>query len=270
VHNNNKEETKMEMEPSVIAIIVGVVIALFIIIVIAYKSMYKKIPPDAALVVSGGKVTKAYFGGKFVSPITSQAQEISLNTMNLKVERKGDEALITKDSLRVDIVAYFFVRIEKNGEDVLAAAASLGEKSATPESVSELLEGKLVHALRAVAATMELQELHDNRQEFQDAVQEACLEDLKQNGLTLETVSITSLDQTPLEELDPDNIFDAVAIQTICAMLPVDGERRQMEEEMKRDKQTYRRLLQEKRSILDEEIRRIDEELGDTDEGGQK
>ena len=205
------------LSPQIWGVIAVIVVALFIIIAIAYKSMYKKIPPDAALVVSGGKVTKAYFGGKFVSPITSQAQEILLNTMNLKVERKGEEALITKDSLRVDIVAEFFVRIEKNEEDVLAAAASLGEKTATPESVSDLLEGKLVGALRAAAATMELQELHEKRQDFQDAVQKACLEDLKQNGFTLETVSITNLDQTPLEQLNPDNRFDAVAIRTIQA-----------------------------------------------------
>jgi len=172
-------------------------------------------PPDVVLVVSGGKETKAYFGGKVINPITSQAQEISLNTMNLKVERKGREGLITKDSLRVDIVAEFFVRIEKNADDVLAAAAILGKKTAMPENVKELLEGKLVGALRTAAATMTLRYLHEQRQECQDAFQAACLEDLKENGFTLETVAITYLDQTPLEQLDPSNRFDAVAIRTI-------------------------------------------------------
>jgi len=196
-------------------LIIGAIAVVLIIMLIAYKALYKKIPPDAALVVSGGKVTKAYFGGKIVNPLTCKTQEISLNTMNLQIERKGVEALITKDSLRVDIVAEFFVKIQKEEEDVLAAAASLGEKTQTPESVKELLEGKLVGALRAVAAKMELQELHEQRQEFQDAVQEACLDDLKQNGFTLETVSTTGLDQTPLEQLDENNQFDAVAIRTI-------------------------------------------------------
>lgn len=200
---------------SLFGLIIGVIAALIIIMLIAYKALYKKIPPDSALVVSGGKVTKSYFGGKLVNPLTCQSQEISLNTMNLRIERQGTEALITKDSLRCDIEAEFFVKIQKEEEDVLAAAASLGEKTQTPQNVSDLLEGKLVGALRAVAATMELQELHEQRQEFQDAVQEACSDDLKQNGFTLETVSITGLDQTPLEQLDENNRFDAVAIRTI-------------------------------------------------------
>ncbi len=203
------------LSPQILGIIVVVVVAQFIIIVIAYRSMYRKIAPDVALVVSGAKVTRTYFGGKLVNPITSQAQEIPLNTMNLKVELKGREGLITKDSLRVDIVAEFFVRIEKNEEDILFVSCSLGEKTVTPESVKELLEGKLVGALRAVVATMELRELHERRQEFVDAVQEACEDDLKQNGFTLETVAITYLEQTSLEQLDPNNKFDAVAIRTI-------------------------------------------------------
>ena len=203
-------------------VFVGAAAALFVIILIAYRAFYRKVTSDTALVVSGGKKKSAHFGGKLVNPITSRTQLISLNTMNLKVERKGQDALITRDSLRVDIVAEFFVRIQANETDVLAAAASLGEKvtsSARSEdvekSVSELLEGKLVGALRSVAATMALQELHEQRQEFADGVQAASSDDLKQNGFTLETVSITSLDQTPLNQLDPDNRFDATAIQTI-------------------------------------------------------
>ncbi|MBC8233832.1 hypothetical protein H8E77_30150 [bacterium] len=195
-------------------IIVGLA-AILIITLITYKALYKKVPPDSALVLSGGKAVRAEFGGMLVNPLIYRTQEISLNTMNLKIERRGAEALITKDSLRVDIVAEFFVKIQKEKDDVLQAAASLGDKTQTPESVNTLLEGKLVGALRAVAATMELQELHEQRQQFQDAVQEACRDDLKQNGFTLETVSITGLDQTPLEQLDENNRFDAVAIRTI-------------------------------------------------------
>ncbi len=201
-------------------VIIGIVVVAFVLFIIAliiYASLYRKIPPDVALVVSGGKETKSYFGGRLINPFTSQAREISLNTMNLKVERAGAEAFITMDSLRVDITAEFFVKIMPEENDVLAAAASLGEKTATPDDVKMLLEGKLVGALRAVAATMTLQDLHEKRQEFQEAVQKECEEDLKQNGFTLETVSITDLDQTPLEQLDPDNRFDAVAIRTIQA-----------------------------------------------------
>lgn len=203
------------MEGQLFVLIVGGLIALFVIFVLIYKSFYKKAPADAALVISGGSKKRVVFGGTLVNPITNVTQMISLNTLQLPVEREGQAALITKDSLRVDIQAEFYVKIEPNEQDVLKAVASLGEKTLTPASVNALLEGKLVGVLRSVAATMDLQELHEKRQEFSDQVQEACLEDLEQNGFKLETVAVTNLDQTPLEALDENNRFDVVAIQTI-------------------------------------------------------
>ena len=195
--------------------IIGVIIAFFLIMFFTYKALYKKAPADAALVISGGKSKTVVFGGKIVNPLTKATQLVSLNTMQLLVQRTGQDALITKDSLRVDIEAQFYVKIEPNEQDVLNAVASLGDKTLEPENVKSLLEGKLVGILRSVAATMALQELHEKRQDFSDQVRESCKDDLEQNGFQLESVAVTNLDQTPLDQLDENNRFDVVAIQTI-------------------------------------------------------
>ena len=195
--------------------IIGSVVALLVIFLLVYRSFYKKAPADAALVISGGRKKRVVFGGTLINPITNTHQLISLNTLQLPVERTGQGALITRDSLRVDIEAQFYVKIESNEQDVLKAVASLGDKTLTPDAVNKLLEGKLVGVLRSVAATMDLQELHEKRQEFSDQVQEACRDDLEQNGFKLESVAVTNLDQTPLDALDENNRFDVVAIQTI-------------------------------------------------------
>ena len=195
--------------------IVGSAVALMVIFLLVYRSFYKKAPADSALVVSGGRKKRVVFGGTLINPLTNTSQLISLNTLQLPVERTGQAALITRDSLRVDLEAQFYVKIEPNEQDVLKAVASLGDKTLTPSEVNRLLEGKLVGVLRSVAATMDLQELHEKRQEFSDQVQEACRDDLEQNGFKLESVAVTNLDQTPLEALDENNRFDVVAIQTI-------------------------------------------------------
>ena len=195
--------------------IVGSVVALMVIFLLIYRSFYKKAPADSALVISGGRKKRVVFGGTLINPITNTSQLISLNTLQLPVERTGHAALITKDSLRVDLEAQFYVKIEPHEQDVLKAVASLGDKTLTPAEVNRLLEGKLVGVLRSVAATMDLQELHEKRQQFSDQVQEACRDDLEQNGFKLESVAVTNLDQTPLEALDENNRFDVVAIQTI-------------------------------------------------------
>ena len=195
--------------------IIVVIGAFFLIMFFTYKALYKKAPADAALVISGGKKKSVVFGGKIVNPLTKATQLVSLNTMQLLVQRTGPDALITKDSLRVDIEAQFYVKIEPNEQDVLNAVASLGDKTLEPNNVKALLEGKLVGILRSVAATMELQELHEKRQDFSDQVRESCKDDLEQNGFQLESVAVTNLDQTPLDQLDENNRFDVVAIQTI-------------------------------------------------------
>ncbi len=203
------------MNANLFITIVGSVFALMVIFLLVYRSFYKKAPADSALVVSGGRKKRVVFGGTLINPLTNTSQLISLNTLQLPVERTGQGALITKDSLRVDLEAQFYVKIEPNEQDVLKAVASLGDKTLTPAEVNKLLEGKLVGVLRSVAATMDLQELHEKRQQFSDQVQEACRDDLEQNGFKLESVAVTNLDQTPLEALDENNRFDVVAIQTI-------------------------------------------------------
>ena len=71
------------------------------------------------------------------------------------------------------------------------------------------MKGKFVDALRAVAAEMAMEELHEQRVSFVQKVQAAVSEDILKNGLELESVSLTGLDQTSKEFFNPDNAFDA-------------------------------------------------------------
>jgi uncharacterized membrane protein YqiK len=78
-----------------------------------------------------------------------------------------------------------------------------------PDELKQLVEGKFVDALRAVAAEMAMEELHEQRVDFVQKVQQVVSEDLLKNGLELESVSLTGLDQTSREHFNPDNAFDA-------------------------------------------------------------
>ena len=172
---------------------------------------------DVALVRTGGAREKIRItGGLWVNTIIHEIKEISLNTMRIEVIREGPEALITYDFNRGDVEVVFYLKVEPEETDILRAAQALGDKSMTPETVRELIEPKLEGALRSVAAESEIQDLLQKRQEFAEKVQSACGEDLEiQNGLTLETVSIIRVDQTPVETLDAENRFDAVGIREI-------------------------------------------------------
>jgi uncharacterized membrane protein YqiK len=51
-------------------------------------------------------------GGAFVLPIVHDVISVNMNTLRLEVSRGSDNALITKDRLRVDVVAEFYVRVQ--------------------------------------------------------------------------------------------------------------------------------------------------------------
>ena len=147
--------------------------------------------------------------GDFVLPWFHTLVPVSLETMKLEVERKGPDALITRDNLRVDVKAEFYIKVQPEEDAVLNAARSLGDKSVNAQSVSQLVFEKLVSALRSVAATKDLVEIHAQRDAFASAVHNLVVADLQQNGLTLESVTISRLDQTSQELLSDNNIFDA-------------------------------------------------------------
>ena len=196
-----------------VVLVLFAILAAFVAMVIRYR-----IPKaDVALVRTGGSREKIRItGGLWVNTIIHEIKEISLNTMRIEVIREGPEALITYDFNRGDVEVVFYLKVEPNQTDILRAAQALGDKSMTPETVRELIEPKLEGALRSVAAESDIQDLLQKRQEFADKVLSACGEDLEvQNGLTLETVSIIRVDQTPVETLDAENRFDAVGIREI-------------------------------------------------------
>jgi len=175
-----------------------------------FARLYHRASKERAFVrtgLGGQKVVKD--GGAFVLPVFHEVIPVNMNTLKLEVMRNKAESLITKDRMRVDIVAAFFVRVIPSEDGIANAAQTLGQRTLHPDSLRELVEDKFVDALRSTAATMTMQLLQDQRPEFVQGVQSAVSEDLTKNGLELESVSLTSLDQTGKDFFNPNNAFDA-------------------------------------------------------------
>jgi len=85
-----------------------------------------------------------------------------------------------------------------------------------------------VDALRSVAAEMAMEELHEQRVEFVRKVETAVAEDLLKNGLELESVSLTALDQTDQSYFNPQNAFDARGLAALTEV--IQGRMRQRNE----------------------------------------
>jgi uncharacterized membrane protein YqiK len=158
-------------------------------------------------------------GGAFVLPIVHDVIPVNMNTLRLEVARGRDKALITKDRMRVDVIAEFYVRVAANPDAVAAAAQTLGLRTMEPEQLKELVEGKFVDALRTSAAEMTMEEMHEKRGTYVRRVREMVAEDLTKNGLELEAASLTQLDQTSMEYFNPSNAFDAEGLTRLTEQI---------------------------------------------------
>lgn len=186
-----------------------VLVALFVIGFV-FSRLYQRASKERAFVRTGlGGQKVVMDGGAIMAPVFHTAIPVNMNTLKLEVCRNKAESLIAKDRMRVDIIATFFVRVIPSAEGIANAAQTLGERTLHPDALKDLVEDKFVDALRATAATMTMQQLQDQRQDFVQGVQNAVSEDLHKNGLELESVSLTSLDQTGKEFFNPNNAFDA-------------------------------------------------------------
>jgi len=194
----------------------GIGIAAFIVLLglavvgMVFARLYRRSSKELAFVRTGlGGQKVVMDGGAIMLPVFHEYVSINMNTLKLEVSRSGTDSLITLDRLRVDAVAAFFVRVIPSVEGVANAAQTLGQRTMHPDSLKELVEDKFVDALRAAAVSMSMHQLLDKRADFIQAVQNAVSEDLLKNGLELESVSLTRLDQTPITFFNAQNAFDA-------------------------------------------------------------
>jgi uncharacterized membrane protein YqiK len=221
----------------------GVFVVLFLLFAFMVARLYKRASKETSFVRTGfGGEVVVVNGGALVLPVLHETIPVNMATLRLEVARNQEQALITKDRMRVDVLAEFYVRVAPTREAISAAAQTLGRRTMAPQELKDLIEGKFVDALRSVAAELTMHELHEQRTQFVQKVQSAVTEDLTKNGLELETVSLTGLDQTPREYFNPDNAFDAEGLTKLTEEI-------EMRRKMRNDIETNTRVEIERQNL---------------------
>ncbi len=225
-------------------------VAILVVFLSILSRFYVRASKESAFVRTGlGGQKVIADGGAIVLPIFQQITPVNMMTLRLQVERANNEALITLDRIRADVKAEFFVRVKKDTEAIAQAAQSFGSKTLHPEELREILQGKFVDALRAVAAGMDMQTLHEKRADFVQSVQTTVAEDLAKNGLELESVSLTGLDQTSVEYFNATNSFDAQGLANIARITEAKREERNKIEQETRIRIEAKNLEAEQQSL---------------------
>lgn len=200
--------------------VAGIIVGTLIILGVIMARMYHRASKERSFVRTGAGGQKVIInGGALVLPVLHEIIHINMNTLKLGVSKQDQEALITKDKMRINVSADFYIRVKPDATAIASAAQTLGNKTMQPNELRPLLEGKFVDSLRSVAAEMDMSELYEKRANFVQKVQQTVAEDLLKNGMELETVSLTSLDQTDMKFFNPENAFDAEGLTKLTEIV---------------------------------------------------
>jgi flotillin len=209
----------------VLAIAIAVVV--IAIAVLFLNRFYRKSTRDIALVRTGfGGQRILISGGCLALPFLHKVEEINMRTLRIEVRRTGDKSVITEDRMRVDVELEFYVRVIPTADGIATAAQALGAKSFTVDGIRNLLEGRFVDAVQAVAARHTMDSLHEGRAEFVSSISDLLRENLKQNGILLDSVSLTRLDQSAFSSFDENNAFNAVGLRKLAEIIAVNRKKR--------------------------------------------
>ena len=201
----------------VTSIVSAVVVVLFVIafaVMVMIIRCWRKVEQGTALIITGGKNPTVHFSKAILLPLVRQAEIMDISVRRIEIFRHGPQGLVCLDNVRADIKVAFFVRVNNNEEDVLKVAQSIGAARASEtEKLEELFEAKFSEALKSVGKKFEFVALYTSREEFKDEILKIIGRDL--NGYILDDAAIDYLEQTPMNQLDPNNILDSEGIKKI-------------------------------------------------------
>ena len=203
-------------------IIAGIILVALAIAIIVYLLhwLYRRSSKEVSFVRTGMLGEKVVIsGGAFVLPIIHNITQVGMRTLSLSIKRAGDKSLITKDRMRAELVTEFFTKVPPEAKAVSTAAQTLGNRTLDPEHLKEVVAGRFADALGEVAAKMTLDEIQENRGQFVKEVAKIANESIGHTGLALETVSIISLDQAPIEMFNPANTFDSQGLTQLTEQI---------------------------------------------------
>ncbi|NED97518.1 flotillin family protein [Phytoactinopolyspora alkaliphila] len=240
----------------------GVLLAVILIVllglVFVITRLFRKVEQGRALIISKVKRVDVTFTGAVVLPIIHKAEFMDISVKTIDIERTGHEGLICKDNIRADIRITFFVRVNKTVEDVVKVAQAIGTARASDQNtLQELFNAKFSEALKTVGKHMDFVDLYTKRDEFRDQIIRVIGTDL--NGYSLEDAAIDFLEQTPMSQLDGQNILDAQGIRKITELTALEHIRTN-DYERNREKEITRQNVDAREAILELERRQADAE----------
>lgn len=173
-------------------IVIGCIVLVLLLVVVMFTSMWKKVPQDKALVVTGLRKRIISGGGGFIFPVLERSDKISLENMKIEVRTDGARTEQGVD-IRADGVAVIKVKSDK--ESILNAMEQFntGKEQQTIDIIKDTAKDVLEGKLREIISKMTVEEIYKDREKFASQVQEVAAVGLANMGLELKAFTIRDI-----------------------------------------------------------------------------
>jgi flotillin len=169
------------------------IIIIPVVFLFAMIRRYKRCPSDRILVVygktGGGLSAKCVHGGAaFIWPIIQDYEFLDLTPMSIEVNLTN---ALSKQNIRVNVPSRFTIGISTEPSVMQNAAERLLGLSL--DAVQDLAQEIIFGQLRLVVASMDIEEINSDRDQFLSHITHSVEAELKKVGLKLINVNITDI-----------------------------------------------------------------------------
>lgn len=176
-----------------VGIIAGIIVGVIILLMFSLVSMWKRVPQDKALVITGLKKRVITGGGGIVIPLLERTDKISLENMQIEIRIDG---AITGQGVGITADGVAVVKVKSDTESILSAAEQFNTSNGlqhTLEVIEHTTKNVLEGKLREIVSKMTVEEIYKDREKFASHVQEVAALDLAQMGLELKVLTIKDI-----------------------------------------------------------------------------
>ena len=172
---------------------IGVAILFIFILLVTMIKRYKRCPSDRILVVygkvGGGESAKCIHGGAaFIFPVIQDYQFLDLTPISIEVNLVN---ALSKQNIRVNVPSRFTIGISTEPGIMQNAAERL--LGLPQDSIQDLAQEIIFGQLRLVVASMDIEEINNDRDKFLTNISQSVETELKKVGLKLINVNITDI-----------------------------------------------------------------------------
>lgn len=179
-----------------IAAVAGLLLAaLFFGMLFVFVTRYRRCPANKVLIISGsvggGQSAKVVSGGgAFVVPVIQEYAYLDLAPLQIDIQLKD---ALSAENIRLAVPSAFTVAIGQTAELQQNAAARLLSIAGEPEEIKKVAQTIIFGVMRAVIASMKIEEINRDRDALLSKIQEHMAPELKKIGLALLNVNIHDL-----------------------------------------------------------------------------